>query len=444
MKHKRNRKKLPKVTVQELLMLKKLLSKNKKLLLEENSDSSSDSDHENSKAVKNSPRSPCSPISKLVSDSSSDSEHENSKGGPATTHSSPVLKLQTSTANSDYENVSSDEFDDINEECPVNTKGEITIDLFTNSTNSSSDSEHDNSKGGSPHTSCSPVPLPPTTNIEIDPTSTAPHLQPPSTTIAQVPIQPPSTSIAQVPIQPPSTSIAQVLIQPPSTTIAQVAIQPPSTTIAQVPIQPPSTTIAQVPIDYYVGNVSNLDSFLNNEFFFHDGTVTNNFDNSQGVTPPPRKKKKHNDNFNDGYLTDVSDIEPDDSNLGDSNVIKRARKYKILNGTKQVPACFDSLRTNTISKLNKNHVALSKNSLVTLYSFLNESMSQLSNLQLSHLKAFNKQIQRQLKLSLDVFLHNFSSVEEISPICYNSPNVSQILNKRVQQFLGNTSSQKKM
>ena len=179
-------------------------------------------------------------------------------------------------------------------------------------------------------------------------------------------------------------------------------------------------------------------------FFFHDGTVTNNFDNSQGVTPPPRKKKKHNDNFNDGYLSDFSDIEPDDSNLGDSNVIKRARKYKILNGTKEVPACFDSLRTNTISKLNKNNAALSKNSLVTLYSFLNESMSQLSNLQLSHLKSFNKQIQRQLKLSLDVFLHNFSSVEEISPICYNSPNVSQILNKRVQQFLGNTSSQKKM
>ena len=160
--------------------------------------------------------------------------------------------------------------------------------------------------------------------------------------------------------------------------------------------------------------------------------------------PPPWKKKKHNDNFNDGYLSDVSDIEPDDSNLGDSNVIKRARKYKTLNGTKQVPACFDSLRTNTISKLNKNHVALSKNSLVTLYSFLNESMSQLSNLQLSHLRSFNKQIQRQLKLSLDVFLHNFSSVEEISPICYNSPNVSQILNKRVQQFLGNTSSKKKM
>merc|ERR1711867_5988 len=112
-----------------------------------------------------------------------------------TTHSSPVLKLQTSTVNSDYENVSSDEFDDINEEYPVNTKGEITIDLFTNSSNSSSDSEHENSKGGpatthsSPvsklvndsssdgkhvnskgglsHTPTYPVPLPPTTNIEI-------------------------------------------------------------------------------------------------------------------------------------------------------------------------------------------------------------------------------------------------------------------------------------
>ena len=46
MKHKRNRKQLPKVTVEELKVLKKLFRKNKELLLQKNFNSESSSEDE--------------------------------------------------------------------------------------------------------------------------------------------------------------------------------------------------------------------------------------------------------------------------------------------------------------------------------------------------------------------------------------------------------------
>ena len=149
------------------------------------------------------------------------------------------------------------------------------------------------------------------------------------------------------------------------------------------------------------------------------------------------KRKRTESPETDGYISDVEDseFEVDDVNLFDSEVQSLGRQFKPLSGSKEKPHSFHSLRLTTLSKLNKNQTGVDKNILLAIHSFLKEILSQLNNYQMLHLRSFNKQIEKQIKLTLDVLIHNFSTLE-LEPIDASDKNVPNILHATVSEYCG--------
>ena len=156
-----------------------------------------------------------------------------------------------------------------------------------------------------------------------------------------------------------------------------------------------------------------------------------------GINFPAEKRKRIETPDNDGYTTDLDEpeLQLNDCNLLDSEVQSLSRQFKLLSGSKEKPHSFHALRLTTLSKLNKNQSGLEKNLLLSIHNFLKEIFSQLNNLQLEHLKQFNKQIEKQVKLSLDVLIHNFSTLE-LEAIDASDKNVANILHSHVNAYCG--------
>ena len=66
---------------------------------------------------------------------------------------------------------------------------------------------------------------------------------------------------------------------------------------------------------------------------------------------------------------------------------------------------------------------------------MRDSMSQLINLQSEHLKQFIAASERQLKLSLDIMIHNFAGVE-LNPVKMTDSNAVKILHVGVNNYIG--------
>ena len=149
------------------------------------------------------------------------------------------------------------------------------------------------------------------------------------------------------------------------------------------------------------------------------------------------KRKRTESPETHGYISDVdeSEFEVEDVNLFDSEVQSLGRQFKPLSGSKEKPHSFHSLRLTTLSKLNKNQTGVDKNILLAIHSFLKEILSQLNNYQMLHLRSFNKQIEKQIKLTLDVLIHNFSTLE-LEPIDASDKNVPNILHATVSEYCG--------
>ena len=69
-------------------------------------------------------------------------------------------------------------------------------------------------------------------------------------------------------------------------------------------------------------------------------------------------------------------------------------------------------------------------------------MSQLINLQSEHLKQFIAASERQLKLSLDIMIHNFAGVE-LNPVKMTDSNAVKILHVGVNNYIGMVPSKPK-